>query len=476
MLEGRTVLAWAVAAASAGIGCGDGLSPSPAGSVAVTARIEVLGDPGGRAPFRLEVDGSASSCPHECFGWEWDFGDRARATGARAAHVYASPGVYSVALTVEDALSGQGSTSLEVIVDPPDLGEPPPSSDPPPPLPPPPEGPPPAPDECDGVVPPVGDAATYELASGPADCRRAITDGRGSWIGLGVGLKWTGYGFVPPSGEGDPVGGLNLPLQGNPPGIAPQPSGYHVTTAGSTAGTFQVRDERGAVLSEGGTVGSPWAIVADPSGGSAMHSWDLENPPADGSSFRGDRLELVGRDGKLRASVLLDRTPSSIVVSASGNVLVFSGRVARWFDRDARPLTEWFPVPVEPVEAWRPVPARLADGRIGVRSLERWLAVVADGRPDVSAPPEWLASRPVNVAVVRGGRANAFVSPPDACNSRIEIVAPSGTSCGTVSLPDAHACAHVDIGADGTVFAAPTRRSEGFDGACTWTWWSGLLR
>jgi hypothetical protein len=363
-----------------------------------------------------------------------------------------------------------------VVEEPADAAPPAPPAPPLPVLPPPPE-PHRLPDECAGLVPSAGEPVTYELEkSSTPYCHHAITDGQGRWIGIGIGLKWTGYRFVSAAGAGGLVGSLNVPLQGNPPGIAPQPSGYHVTTAGTGAGVFQIFDERGILVSEGGTQGWPWAIVEDPNGGSAMHSWDLQNPRPGGGSW-GDRLELVGVDGRLRASILLDRAPASLIVSRSGNVLLFAGREARWFDGEARPLTDWFPVPVGDGTGWPLAgPARLADGRIALRDRGRWLAVIADGTPEVWAPPPWLASRPLNVAVVRGGRANAFVSyrsSPSACEPRIEIVAPSGTSCGTVALPVADACTHVDVGTDGTVFA----ESELDGGArCVWRWWSGLLR
>lgn len=470
----RSILAWALAVAAAGVGCG-ATAPD---REAVTARIAIVGGPRGRAPLWVQVDGSGSSCFHGC-AWEWEFGDGTRATGARVSHVYGGPGVYALTLTVTDRRLGlEGRAWVQVVAEEPAVADPPaPPSPPPPVLPPPPEPPPPPPDECAGLVPAPGEPVTYEVEKSPTPlCHHAITDGQGRWIGVGIGLKWTGYRFVPASGAGGPVGSLNVPLQGNPPGIAPQPSGYHVTTAGTGAGVFQIFDERGSLVSEGGTQGRPWAIVADPNGGSAMHSWDLENPRPGGGSW-GDRLELVGADGELRASILLDRAPGSLIVSRSGNVLLFAGREARWFDREARPLTDWFPVPVGDGTGWPLAgPARLADGRIAQRDSERWLAVISDGRAEVWAAPEWLASRPLNVAVVRGGRANAFVSSgssPSPCEPRIELVAPSGTSCGTVALPVADACPRVDVGTDGTVFT----ESELDHGArCVWRWWSGLLR
>ena len=94
-----------------------------------------------------------------------------------------------------------------------------------------------------------------------------------------------------------------------------------------------------------------------------------------------------------------------------------------------------------------------------------------------SAVPAWLASRGVTVKVVRGRRANAFVSwtgsfGEQPCDAAIELVTAAGEPCGTVKLA-ADACRFVDVGPDGTALVT----SELDQGTrCVWRWWSGLLR
>jgi hypothetical protein len=89
--------------------------------------------------------------------------------------------------------------------------------------------------------------------------------------------------------------------------------------------------------------------------------------------------------------------------------------------------------------------------------------------------------------MARGGRAYAFfelsghsgVSP---CAQRIEIVAPSGRSCGTAAFPIASASCTtgtINVGYDGTVIQAlpPEMQRHNDDGTmtCTWQSWPGVL-
>ncbi len=312
---------------------------------------------------------------------------------------------------------------------------------------------------------------SYELsvASTMGSCLRPVTDGAGRWIGLGTGGAHSlAYVFVPASGQGQPSGSMAVTWHGTTPfPIAPQPSGYHAATGGDLGGPLRVYDERGDVVSEGGTVGVPHFLVGDPTGGSAIDSWDALD------RLGPEHLELVDAAGRLRASLIVDRALDGLAVTRSGNVLALSGTDGRWFDRDAKALTGWFSIGASGS------PALLADGSIGIHDGGRWLAVVPDGRGEAAPPPSWLAARPVHVEVVRGGRANAFVPPITvACTPSIELVTPSGKSCGTVHpAAGGDPCVSVEIGKDGTVFATSAivpPRGSGF--RCVFRWWSGLLR
>ena len=186
--------------------------------------------------------------------------------------------------------------------------------------------------------------------------------------------------------------------------IAPQPSGYHAIDSGTAAGRFRVYDGEGDLLSEGGTRFDAWIIAPDPDGGSALYEWDTVARKPSGAF--GDRLELMGADGKPRASTLLDRPPADLAVTFGGDVLVLSfdgrGWSGRWFDRGARPLGDWFALPGTGVAGARP--ALLADGSVGVHDGTRWIAVVPDGK-EAAAVPAWLV-----VALAAGAGAGVVLA------------------------------------------------------------------
>ena len=59
----------------------------------------------GYPPLEVEFDASASTSPNGAItSYEWDFGDGEEDTGSLVTHTYTEKGVYSVVLTVTDAL------------------------------------------------------------------------------------------------------------------------------------------------------------------------------------------------------------------------------------------------------------------------------------------------------------------------------------------------------------------------------------
>jgi hypothetical protein len=102
--------------------------------------------------------------------------------------------------------------------------------------------------------------------------------------------------------------------------------------------------------------------------------------------------------------------------------------------------------------------------------------------------PEWLSKHPdTSLQVVRGGRAYARLpfrgqASPD-CSQSIEVLTPSGTSCGSTrfALGDS-ACTTgaITVGYDGTVVQQWPQQLEHCNDAgscsCTWRWWPGLLK
>ncbi len=87
---------------------------------------------------------------------------------------------------------------------------------------------------------------------------------------------------------------------------------------------------------------------------------------------------------------------------------------------------------------------------------------------------------PVALVVHRNGPLDVIapVRPQDL----VEVLTPSGESCGTTELHALDACAAVNFGVEGTVFSTasaldPAPGPSGGGGeTCFWHWWSGLLR
>ena len=100
-----------------------------------------------------------------------------------------------------------------------------------------------------------------------------------------------------------------------------------------------------------------------------------------------------------------------------------------------------------------------------------------------SAPPDWLAAHAgTRLQVARNGRAYAVIHPPrlDAvCHTDIEVLAPSGKSCGTAVFPAEQSgpfCGGSPIvGDDGTVVQMVVTGS-GSNRSFTFRWWPGFLR
>ncbi len=63
------------------------------------------------------------------------------------------------------------------------------------------------------------------------------------------------------------------------------------------------------------------------------------------------RLELMDASGKQRAAAELGRWTFNHAVSTSGHVLALAADSARWYDADAKPLTDWFAADAGGLEA-----------------------------------------------------------------------------------------------------------------------------
>jgi len=190
-------------------------------------------------------------------------------------------------------------------------------------------------------------------------------------------------------------------------------------------------------------------------------------------------------------------------VDALGRSLVITGGqlagsvTAQWFDRDGTALTGEFELLTGFVpgastwfEATPLIGGGLAVWRMDFSSTThaQALVTVASGKPSVTPAPAWLVARPdTRPQIARGGRAYAmlpFGANGVACNQRLEVVAPDGTSCGATDYPiAAGTCDTRDltVAADGTVIQGLPLSMEAWNPldsrhSCSWRYWPGAVK
>lgn len=253
-------------------------------------------------------------------------------------------------------------------------------------------------------------------------------------------------------------------------------------------------DGAGSVVGSTGTIdASVELLTIDPLGG-VVAAWvpnDRTAPPAivaydERARLRwrtalsaGDRILAVGVDRQGNTLALLDGSSRFGAGNLAGIWLDHSGNAGQVFEAAA----------VGSIHTLVLAP-RVGSGLFLQRGDDgRWIAQF-DAFGAGQAPPSWLESRPsTTLHVARGGRGYAVISPAASaglCQSTIEVVAPSGKSCGTAvfagepsTLGGPSACAAgLTVGYDGTVIEKLDEQSLGAGGsrACRFRWWTGFLR
>jgi hypothetical protein len=193
-------------------------------------------------------------------------------------------------------------------------------------------------------------------------------------------------------------------------------------------------------------------------------------------------------------------TSTALGVDARGHTLLLSDGAehfgdktveGRWIDAEGhvgepflalnRPMG-WFEL-VPRVEGGLFLQAQVVDSEN--RSAWTWLAEFGSLEPASHPAPEWLARRPdTRLHWVHGGRGYAVMpvsgsSSPE-CRRDIEVVTPSGDSCGTVRFTGADtACNTTDVwmGYDGTVIQSlPGTCDDIGHCTCDWKWWPAYFR
>jgi hypothetical protein len=301
---------------------------------------------------------------------------------------------------------------------------------------------------CPGILPAaVTCAADLVLCNGSSNRPEAATsDGRGSvalFCASDAGTSRFGDLFVPRRGGfvstmplGDDVRPLadgfvtsSGTLTTSPPSWdflahdgslrASQPAGFLLAGAN---GAVLVRASGSALVAQ--------SLGADGAPGLTTELATLQAPA--------DRLMLAGAIDVSGAALVIWQVNGEARASA------------RWLSASGAPATAAFGI-----QGWLdaiPAAAPLAGGGValaratqGGASPPQWRSVVAAGRAAENPAPAWLAGRG-SFLLLPGGKAMAFGT---------EIVAPDGTSCGTVDL----GAPLLGIGVDGTAIAAQDART-----------------
>lgn len=143
---------------------------------------------------------------------------------------------------------------------------------------------------------------------------------------------------------------------------------------------------------------------------------------------------------------------------------------ARWFDSAGKALTPWFDVgvvysryPVYPVFP-------LIGGGVALLNGDVWVSTVASGAATLGPAPKGFESGKLAL-VVRGGKAYAM-EPYRYGSGSIDVIAPDGTNCGTLTTQSGF----VAVGRDGSIVVVPPNGRDRTTNLCPVTWYPQVLR
>lgn len=213
--------------------------------------------------------------------------------------------------------------------------------------------------------------------------------------------------------------------------------------------------------------------------------------PYSGASPPG-QMSLDSRDahGNLRWHAALDRLGlRGVWVDRTGNTLLTVGGKGQWVDHDGH-FAALFDLPAfaNPSDALSLSPrvgsGLFAQKRTSDGSSFDWIGQIDSGATTMTPPPDWLpAHKGTKIHMAFGGRAYAFIDLPKrstACTQQIEVVAPSGKSCGKVSFPIQDGTCDtgdLSVGYDGTVVQQLPSSKPDADGRlqCNWRFWPAVF-
>jgi hypothetical protein len=346
------------------------------------------------------------------------------------------------------------------------------------------DGPPP-PDECAGLAPGVpGTPKSYRqkpLASTDEVCERGVADGSGN---LALWSTQFFMGFKSDIVFLDSAGTVRATASGVATELTGQLAGFEGMNLYPQSGhSFDVvlYATDGALKASGpGGAHSP-ILAEDPTGG-MMIGTDV---PA---------VDAYDAGGKRRWHTQLARPAVALGVDRTGNALALfrAGTLhGQWIDHSGNAGAEFdlgdalAPALSDSFELYPRVGSglfvlRLAGGHT------TWLHQLDSLATVPAAAPGYLTSRPdTRLHMAHGGKAYAMLPIPaqGACTQRIEVLAPSGKSCGSAEFGlGSGSCTtnFIDIGYDGTVVqqlpaSMEDRSCTGNECSCTWRWWPGFF-
>jgi hypothetical protein len=277
-----------------------------------------------------------------------------------------------------------------------------------------------------------------------------------------------------------------------------QPSGYHSVTS-STDGSTVAQE----TFSNSGTMTATtplsvstffdnlWDLSANPAGGSLAVFRRVDN-------FHNHFFVLTAQrfnpDGSAVSSPTIIKTgpggdePLWLTggVSALGQSLVtfdFQAHLhALWLDASGTALGA--EIAGDPMSPSHPVLSPLLDGSMVFQNGGVWKLQFPNVGTTVVPAPAWLAADAnTKLETVRGRKAYALLpfggASAKPCEQRVEIRAPSGRLCGTLTFKyGTGACItkDIDVGWDGTVIQqSPVETCSGSTCTCSHRWWPRLL-
>jgi len=348
-------------------------------------------------------------------------------------------------------------------------------------------------DPCAGLGPgSVGDpTASAEIQASENLCLTGQSNGDGI---VPVG---TFSGPMPPSRTAysffNPDGSRSGGFVGLDIGVAERASGFMLSRLPQNSSRHEVLavDDGGNVLASSNSASESYEqMTAHPFGGAvveALHPGDASAP-----------LFVVWFDDDVkerwRAQLPNDDPVARIGVDRQGNVLVLTYSGSR-YGNDALGAV-WIDPSGKPGDAFKAgalqfsgtLAPRVGNGFFFQDFNGNWIAQF-EPFAGPTAPPDWLAARPkTTLHMARGGRAYAVIGPSTftsnaaSCSTSVEVVAPSGKSCGTAVFGSessargngtSECSSSVTVGYDGTAIQHATSRNLG---TCNWKWWTGFFR